>query len=113
MKNVIISLAIGAGTLFGSGANAAPLAAGALMLPGNGIENVRLVCDEDGRCYRSRGGRRVIIQQGYDSYNYAPRERYIERRGYYDGGSYNNGPSVGVGVGPGGVGIGFGAGPRW
>ena len=47
-------------------------------------------------------------------YNYyAPRERYIERRGYYDGGYYNSGPSVGIGVGPGGVGIGFGAGPRW
>jgi hypothetical protein len=43
---------------------------------------------------------------------YAPRERYIERRGYYDGG-YDRGPSVGIGVGPGGVGVGFGAGPRW
>lgn len=113
MKNVVISLAIGAGTLFASGANAAPLAASALLMPDNGVENVRMVCDEYGRCFRSRGGRRVIIQQGYDSYNYAPRERYIERRGYYDGGYYNSGPSVGIGVGPGGVGIGFGAGPRW
>jgi hypothetical protein len=83
------------------------------MLPDNGIENVRMVCDESGRCYRTRGGQRVIIQRDYDSYNYAPRERYIERRGYYDGGYYNNGPSVGIGVGPGGVGIGFGAGPSW
>jgi hypothetical protein len=77
------------------------------------IENVRLVCDEFGRCYRSGGGR-VIIREGYgEGYNYAPRERYIERRGYYDGGYYNGGPSVGIGVGPGGVGIGFGAGPGW
>jgi hypothetical protein len=113
LKNAAISLALGAGALFVSGANAAPLGASALMLPDNGIENVRMVCDEYGRCYRSRGARRVIIQQGYDSYNYAPRERYIERRGYYDGGYYNSGPSVGIGVGPGGVGIGFGAGPRW
>jgi hypothetical protein len=27
----------------------------------------------------------MVIQQGYsDSYNYAPRERYIDRGGYYD-----------------------------
>jgi hypothetical protein len=68
----------------------------------------------DGQCYRTRGSRRVIIQQEYgNSYNYVPRERYIERRGYYDGGYYNEGPGVGIGVGPGGVGVGFGVGPRW
>jgi hypothetical protein len=44
-------------------------------------------------------------------YNYAPRDRFIERRGYYEGGYYDNGPSVGIGVGPGGVGVGVG--PRW
>ena len=111
MKNVVISLAIGVGALLSSGANAAPLSVGPSVLPDNGVENVRMVCDEYGRCYRARGGRRVVIREGYgDSYNYAPRERYIERRGYY-GGGYNEGPSVGIGVGPGGVGIGVG--PRW
>ena len=109
MKNAVISLVIGAGALFASGANAAPLPTGLTTLPGNGVENVRLVCDDYGRCYRSRSARRVIVQPDYDSYNYAP--RYVERRGYYDGGYYNGGPSVGIGVGPGGVGIGFG--PRW
>jgi hypothetical protein len=114
MKNVIISLAIGAGALLASGANAAPFSVGPLVMPDNGIENVRLVCDDYGRCYRTRGGRRVVIQQDYgDGYNYVPRERYVERRGYYDGGYYNNGPSVGIGVGPGGMGVGFGVGPRW
>jgi len=83
------------------------------MAPDTNVENVRLVCDEYGRCYRTRGGQRVVVERGYgDSYNYAPRERYIERRGY-DGGYYNNGPSVGIGVGPGGVGVGVGVGPRW
>jgi len=111
MKNAVIFLALGAGALFASGANAAPLPAGLTTLPGNGLENVRLVCDDYGRCYRTRGARRVIVEPEYGySYNYAP--RYIERRGYYDGGYYD-GPSVGIGVGPGGVGIGFGAGPRW
>jgi hypothetical protein len=113
MKNVVISVAIGLGAMLSSGANAAPLAASPSMMPDNGIENVRMVCDEMGRCYRTRGGRRVVIQQEYgNSYDYAPRDRYIERRGY-DGGYYNGGPDVGVGVGPGGVGVGIGVGPRW
>lgn len=79
--------------------------------PADAVTQVRMVCDQYGRCYNNRGSRRVVIQQGYgDSYNYAPRERYIERRGYDDGGYYNDGPRVGVGIG--GVGIGFG-GNRW
>ena len=110
MKKVIISLALGAGALFATAASAAPLTNGLAALPDNGIENVRMVCNEDGRCWRERGARRVIVE---DSYGYAPRERYIERRGYYDGGYYDRGPSVGIGVGPAGVGVGFGVGPRW
>jgi hypothetical protein len=110
MNKTIISLALGASALFATAASAAPLAHGLAVIPDSAIENVRMVCDESGRCWRERGQRRVIVE---DSYGYAPRERYIERRGYYDGGHYNNGPSVGIGVGPGGVGIGFGAGPRW
>ncbi|CAN7759060.1 hypothetical protein LJR220_002623 [Bradyrhizobium sp. LjRoot220] len=110
MNKLIVSLAIGAGALLATGANAAPLTKGIAAMPDNGIENVRMVCDESGRCYRTRGGRRVIIEREYgDSYNYyAPRERYIERRRYY-----NDGPSVGIGVGPGGVGVGVDVGPRW
>jgi hypothetical protein len=79
-------------------------------MPDNGIESVRMVCDDLVAATALRGGRRVIVEREYgDSYNYyAPRERYIERRGYYD-----SGPSVGIGVGPGGVGFGVGVGPRW
>lgn len=110
MNKLVACLAVGIGAMLSSGANAAPLSADLSIVPDNGIENVRLVCDNYGRCYRTRGGQRVVVEQGYDSYNYAPRERYIERRGY-DGGYYNNGPSVGIGVGP--VGVGVGVGPRW
>ena len=110
MYKAIISLAAGASALFATAASAAPLSNGIAVMPDNAIQNVRMVCNENGRCWRERGQRRVIVE---DSCNYAPRERYIERRGYNDGGYYNNGPSVGIGVGPGGVGIGFGAGPRW
>jgi hypothetical protein len=109
MKKVIISLAFGTGALFATAASAAPLTSGIAIMPDNGIENVRMVCNEEGRCWRERGARRVIVE---DSYGYAPRERYIERRGYNDG-YYNSGPSVGIGVGPGGVGVGVGVGPRW
>jgi hypothetical protein len=108
MKKVIISLALGAGALFATAASAAPLTNGLAVIPDNGIENVRMVCNEYGRCWRERGARRVVVE---DSYGYAPRERYIERRGYYDG--YDRGPGVGIGVGPAGVGVGIGVGPRW
>jgi hypothetical protein len=48
-----------------------------------------MVCNENGRCYNTRGGSRVIVR---DSYGYAPRERYIERRGYRD---WDDGPRAG------------------
>jgi hypothetical protein len=108
MKKIILSLALGAGALLATAASAAPIANGIAVLPDNGIENVRMVCDQSGRCWRERGPRRVD-----DSYNYAPREGYVERRGYNDGynNGYNSGPSVGIGVGP--VGVGIGVGPRY
>jgi hypothetical protein len=104
MNKIIVSLAFGASALFATAASSAPLSNGLAVVADNGIEQVRMVCNEYGRCWRERG-RRVIIQD-----NYGPR---YYRRGYYDGGYYDGGPRVGIGVGPGGVGIGFGAGPRW
>ena len=109
MKKLIVPFAIGAAALFASAAGAAPLSNGLSVMPDNGIENVRLVCNEFGRCYETRGGRRVIVERSYgDSYNYYPRDRYYGHSGYYDGG-----PRVGIGVGPGGVGFGVGVGPGW
>ena len=105
MNNLAISLAVGASSLFMTAASAAPLSADLSAAPESNIQNVRMVCNENGRCWRERGARRVIVE---DSYGYAPRERYIERRGYYD-----DGPRVGVGVGPGvGVSVDVGGG-RW
>ena len=117
MKNMVISLALGAGAILSSSAaDAAPLTKGLAVLPDNSIENVRLVCDQYGQCYRTRGGRRVIVQEGYAG-GYAP--GYYRGPGYY-GGGYGGGyygggygPSVGVGIGPAGVGVGVGVGPRW
>ena len=102
MKNLAISLAAGASALLvtTSAASAAPLSADVSVAPQSHIQNVRMVCNEGGRCWRERGERRVIIRDPGDSYGYAPRERYIERRGYDDrGGVGFRAPGVSVGIG--------------
>ena len=86
MKNIAIYLAIGASALLVTAASAAPLSVDVSVAPESSIQNVRMVCNEDGRCWRERGERRVIIREHHDSYGYAPRrERYIERRGHREG----------------------------
>ena len=100
MKNLAIYLAAGASALLVTAASAAPLSPNAAVAPDSNIQNVRMVCNEDGRCWRERGERRVIIREGRDAYGYAPRERYIERRGYEDrGGIGFSAPGVSVGIG--------------
>jgi hypothetical protein len=113
MKKISIALLAAAGVLFANSAMAAGVfTKDATYLDMNqpNVEQVRMVCDDSGRCYQSRGSRRVVIQQGYgDSYNYAPREQYIERRGYY-----NDQPRPGFGFSAPGVSIGVGVGnDRW
>lgn len=71
------------------------------------VDQVRLVCDEYGNCYRARSGARTIVR---DSYNYyAPRERTYERRVYRD---WDDGPRGGVGIRTPGVSVGVGV-DRW
>lgn len=99
MNKLAITLAVGASALFVTAATAAPLSNGLTILPDSNVEKVRMVCNEDGRCWRERSERRVIIR---DSYGYAPRDRYIERRrGYDEGGVRLNAPGVSVGIGTG------------
>jgi hypothetical protein len=100
MNKLTIAFAVAAGTLFATAAGASPLSASQLIAPDSNIQNVRMVCNEAGRCWRQRD-RRVIIR---DSYGYdAPRERYIERRDYRDyedrGGIGFRAPGVSVGIG--------------
>ncbi|MBA4036068.1 MAG: hypothetical protein C0480_15880 [Bradyrhizobium sp.] len=100
MKNLAICLAAGASALLMTAASAAPLSPNASVAPESNIQNVRMVCNEDGRCWRERGERRVIVREPRDSYGYAPRERYIERRGYEErGGIGIRAPGVSVGIG--------------
>jgi hypothetical protein len=98
MNKIAICFAMGASALFATAATAAPLSANQSVAPESNIQNVRMVCNENGRCWRESRDRRVIIR---DSYGYdAPRERYIERRGYEErGGIGFRAPGVSVGIG--------------
>lgn len=105
MRKIAIGLLAGAGALLAGSASASDLYFGSEYTSPDLVQQVRLVCDEDGRCYRSRGGSRVIVR---DSYAYAPRERYIEHRRYRD---WDDGPRAGVGFRAPGVSVGIGE--RW
>ena len=111
MRKLVVTVLAGAGALFaGSAANAADIYPSS-EYPSSDlplVQPVRMICSDDGRCYRTRGGSRVIIR---DSYNYAPRERYTERRTYRD---WDDGPRAGVGFRAPGVSVGVGVGDdRW
>jgi len=100
MKFLTAALAAAATTLLVTAASAAPLSPNLSAAPESNVQNVRMVCNEDGRCWRQRGERRVIIRERGDSYGYARRERYNERRGDGDGiGIRAPGVSVGIGTG--------------
>ena len=110
MKKTILFVATG--VVFATGASAAPLLSqGSAISQPTTVENVRLVCREDGRCYRT-GGRRYVERRYYDdSYAYGPRRAYVEPGyGYSDPGYYSSGPGYYDG-GP-SIGFSFGSG-RW
>lgn len=108
MKKIAIGLLAGAGALLAGSAYASDVTTSSEFTNSDLIQQVRMVCDEDGRCYRTRGGSRVIVR---DSYAYAPRERYIEHRRYRD---WDDGPRAGVGFRAPGVSVGVGVdNDRW
>lgn len=108
MKSIVFTV-LSAVTLLSSAAIAAPLnptTAGSQET--SAAEQVRLVFDEYGRCYRSRGRR--YVQRGYDddysgrqSYGYCGggQRYYGGNQGYYGGdqGHYGGGPSIGFSFG--------------
>src|SRR5258705_12209882 len=108
MKTFAIAVLAGVGALSVGSAKASDIYTSSEYTSPDVVQPVRLVCDEDGRCYRTRGGSRVIVR---DSYDYAPRERYIERRSYHD---WDDSPRAGVGLRAPGVSVGVGVGgDRW
>ena len=102
MKKLALTLLAGASTLFVGSANATDIyTSSEYSNPALLAQPVRMVCDDNGRCYRTRGSSRVVVR---DSYNYAPRERYIEQRRYRDWDE----PRAGVGIRAPGVSVGVG-----
>ena len=106
MKKLAISLMAGAGALLATSAFAAPLSNGITMLPASNIEQVRMVCNENGRCWRERSQRRVIVREscGYDRGRH-----YGHRNRGYDRG-YDRGDRDGVAIRAPGVSVGIGSG---
>jgi hypothetical protein len=107
MKKIAIGLLAGTGALIAGSANASDIYTGSQYANPDLVQQVRMICDDSGRCYRSRGESRVIVR---DSYAYAPRERYIEHRRYRDWDE----PRAGVGIRAPGVSVGIGVdNDRW
>ena len=113
MKTFLIAVAVGTTALVTSQARAADTLRTTTEFYADEapvVENVRMVCNEFGRCWNEPRRRTVIID---DSYN-APRERYIERRYYNDRRYYDDRPAAGVGIHAPGVSVGVGVGgDRW
>ncbi|WP_018319121.1 hypothetical protein [Bradyrhizobium sp. WSM2793] len=100
MKSIVLGAL--AAALIASSASAAPLAPAAIAsTEATNVEQVRLVCDEYGRCYRTRGPRYVQRYYGGDD-GYVVRRSYgyYGGPGYYDRGyGYYGGPSIGFSFG--------------
>jgi hypothetical protein len=92
IKTILLSVATGA--LLTTVATAAPINATPLGASANAaVEQVRMVCDQSGRCWRSRGPR--YVQRGYGDDGYVRRGYDRPGYGYYGGG----GPSIGLSFG--------------
>jgi hypothetical protein len=108
MRTFTIALLAGVGALAAGGAKASDFYTTSEYTNPDLVQQVRLVCDDAGRCYRTRSGARVIVR---DSYNSMPREGYYERRSDRD---WDDGPRGGVGIRAPGVSVGVGVGgDRW
>ena len=97
MRKLTLTFLVGAGALIATSAYAAEDFQVGESSPL--LHQARMVCNDAGQCWRTRGDRRVIIDDR-DTY-YAPRRFYDDDRGYY------RGPGVGV-RGP-GFSFGFGS----
>ena len=91
--------AFAATALLGSAASAAPLNATAIgSAEVANVDQARLVCNEYGRCFRTRGPRYYSGDDGYvvrRGYGYSGGPGYYDR-GY---GYYGGGPSIGFSFG--------------
>jgi hypothetical protein len=96
MRKLMVTCLAGAGVLMVSSAYAADEIRAGEISPL--LHQARVVCNDAGQCWYTRGDRRVIIGDDY----YGPRRYYDYDRDYYRGpgiGIYGPGFSFGVGRG--------------
>jgi len=113
MKKIVLSV-LGATALLSTAAVAAPMNPAAIQsAEASSVDQVRLVCDEYGRCYRVRGPR-YVQRYGDDDGYYVRRSYgyYGGSPGYYGGGPGYYGGGPGYGYYGGGPSIGFSFGSR-
>ena len=100
MKNITLTLlaaaAIGAVSI--GGASAMPFSNVPAALGESDVQNVRVVCGENRRCYNTA---RTYHYRHYNSYAYGPGYGY----GYGPSYGYYNRPFLGIGIGPFGLGL--------
>ncbi|MBR1135653.1 MAG: hypothetical protein E6614_18715 [Bradyrhizobium sp.] len=96
IKALTITLAAAVTTLLTAAASAAPLTAGLSGVPDNSVQQVRMVCTENGRCWREDRGHRTIVREDRGAYGYGRRER---RDDDDRGGIGIRAPGVSVGIG--------------
>ncbi|WP_082747538.1 hypothetical protein [Bradyrhizobium macuxiense] len=102
MRKLTVAVLAGTGTLIASSACAT---AGEFYNSDSSqlLQQTRLVCNDAGRCWHSRGDR-VIVGRG---------ETYYSPRGYYYDDDYDRGYYRRPGIGIYGPGFGIGVGPDW
>ena len=105
MKTIALSV-FAATAVVSTAAVAAPMNSGAIRSAEvSNVDQVRLVCDEYGRCYRLRGPRYIQRSYGDDDGYYVRRSYgyYGGSPGYYGGGPgygyYGGGPTIGFSFG--------------
>jgi hypothetical protein len=96
MRKLTLTLLAGAGALIASSAYASDVIRTGDNSPL--LQQVRLVCNDTGRCWHTRGDRRVIIGERY----YEPRRYYrdYDRDYYREPGFGVRGPGFSFGIGP-------------
>jgi hypothetical protein len=97
MRKLTLTLLAGAGALIASSAYAADAIPTGDSSPL--LHQARLVCNDAGQCWHTRGDRQVIIG-GRERY-YGPRYYDYDRDDYYRPGIGVHGPGFSFGVGPG------------
>ncbi len=101
-KTLLATVALGAVSI--GSASAIPLDRLSGVLGVSDVQNVRVVCNQNGQCYNTarRSARRAYAPRYYDARQHYAAPQYYAAPEYYGGPQYGyyGAPQLGVGVGP-------------